>query len=65
MLDYIFYIPLTLYRLAQAWLFPRLLFRYTYAPSSEAERERARYAKNKIRLAEYKVKRLLLPTNNR
>ena len=57
-MNLILWLPLTLYRWVQAWLFPRTLFRYTYAPSSDAERERARYARNKIALAAYKVRKL-------
>ena len=59
-LNIILWSPLTLYRWVQAWLFPRALFRYTYEPSSDAERERELYIRNKARLAVYKVKKLLL-----
>lgn len=59
MIDFILWLPLTIYRLIQAWLFPRTLFCYTYEPSSEAERDRSTYATNQLRLAEYKVKRAL------
>lgn len=54
----IMWLPLTLCRWVQAWLFPSKLFRYTYEPSSEAERERTVYVRNKTNLAVYKVKRL-------
>jgi hypothetical protein len=57
----ILWLPLSIYHWVQSHFFPSTLFRYTYQPSSDEERERELYIRNKARLAAYYAKRSVNP----
>lgn len=59
MIKLFIYMPLHIFNMWIAYLSPRWVFKVAYAPSSDAVREQETIARNKIRKANYHVKRMI------
>ncbi len=59
MIKMIPFLPLHIFNMWLAWFAPNWIFRRVYVRSSDVIREQENQVKNKIRLAQYKIKKLI------